>query len=121
MEMERIGIFKTVSWLFSMGNPWSMIPIALCLVAVLIAAWKAPRWVREFGLAAFIIGLLAFAVRFHYGIRDIEDIAINLGHDNFLSPSTIIDGFRHNIIAPICGLLVFILSQIIGLVQSSKR
>lgn len=121
METDHIGIFRTISLLFSMGNPWCIIPVALCLVGVLIAAWKAPRWVTGIGLAAFIISLLAIAVWSHYGIRDVETIVIKVGYDDCLSPSQVLAANKHLVIAPICGLLVYIISQVIGLLQSFKR
>lgn len=121
MEEGSNVLLKTIAVIFSMGDPKWIIPIALCMVGVLIAAWKAPNWVRDIGLVALVIGLLSVAFNYHSGIIDIEQIAVNIGHDDIISPSVLIEAQRHNVIAPICGLLVFIVSQIISLVQRPKR
>lgn len=120
-EMESIGLLKTISMLFTLGDPKWIIPIALCLVGVLVAAWKAPRWVREIGLAALVFGLLSFAIRWHLGIASLEGELIMLGGNEKISPNILVDAIRQSMIAPIFGICVFIASQIIALVQSSKR
>ena len=34
-----------------------MIILSLFLVALLLAAWKAPRWVKEIGIGALVVSL----------------------------------------------------------------
>lgn len=119
MEEGSNVLLKTIAVIFSMGDPKWIIPIALCMVGVLIAAWKAPNWVRNIGLAALVIGLLSVAFNYHSGIIVCEQDIIMAGAK--ISPSVLIEAQRHNVIAPICGLLVFIVSQIISLVQRPKR
>lgn len=118
IETGRMGIMKFIAQVFAMGDTKWLIVIALCLVGVLIAAWKAPKWVSEIGLAAFIIGLLSVAVNFHIGIIGIEQATVQAGD---VSPMMLIDGYKRQIIAPICGLLVFLVSQITGMLQNFKR
>ncbi|MCQ2110239.1 MAG: hypothetical protein MJY79_01940 [Bacteroidaceae bacterium] len=121
MEMERIGVLKTVSMLFSMGDPKWIIPIALCMVGVLIAAWKAPRWVSDIGLVALIFGLLSMAIRYHYGTVELEEDLISIGGNLNPIPNQLPGPAKRFLIAPICGMLVFIASQVIALLQSAKR
>lgn len=121
MEEGSNVLLKTIAVIFSMGDPKWIIPIALCMVGVLIAAWKAPNWVRDIGLVTLVIGLLSVVFNYHSGIIYIEQIAVNIGHDDIISPSVLIEAQRHNVIAPICGLFVYIIAQIISLVQSPKR
>lgn len=119
MEEGNNVLLKTIAVIFSMGDPKWIIPIALCLVGVLIAAWKAPNWVRNIGLAALVIGLLSVAFNYHSGIIVCEQDIIMAGAK--ISPTVFISAYKYNMIAPICGLLVFIVSQIISLVHSPKR
>ena len=121
MIMEEGGnvLLKTIAVILSMGDPKWIIPIALCLVGVLIAAWKAPNWVRDIGLAALVIGLLSVAFKYHSGIIVYEQDIIMTGAK--IRPIVFIEAQKHNVIAPMCGLLVYIIAQIISLVQSPKR
>ena len=48
------GLFK----LYVEGSVGWMTLITLALVGVLIAMWKAPKWVRELGLLGLSLGLL---------------------------------------------------------------
>lgn len=121
MEEGSNVLLRTIAVIFSMGDPKWIIPIALCMVGVLIAAWKAPNWVRDIGLVALVIGLLSVAFSYHSGIIGIEQIAVNIGHDDIISPIVFIEAQKHNVIAPMCGLFVYIIAQIISLVQSPKR
>ena len=53
--IERARV--TLPQLFVEGGLGWMIGISLFLIAMLIAAWKAPRWVREIGIGALIFAI----------------------------------------------------------------
>ena len=44
--------------LFISGGPVGMIIITLLFIALFFAAWKAPAWVKEIGIAALVVGVL---------------------------------------------------------------
>ena len=44
---------------FVSGGVGMMTIISLFLIALLIAAWKAPRWVKEIGIGALVVSILA--------------------------------------------------------------
>jgi hypothetical protein len=42
--------------LFISGGPAGMIVITLLFIGLFFAAWKAPAWVKEIGIAALVVG-----------------------------------------------------------------
>ena len=44
--------------LFVEGGLWGMTLLTLELIGLLLAAWKAPAWVKEIGLLALITGVV---------------------------------------------------------------
>ena len=57
---------KSIADLYMEGGYIWMSMITICLIAMLFAAWKAPRWVKEAGLAALMLGWIYRIIR-HFG------------------------------------------------------
>ena len=47
----------SISQFFIQGGPAGMIIITLFLIALLVAAWKAPRWVKEIAIGALVVSI----------------------------------------------------------------
>ena len=47
----------SIPQLYVEGGALGMSMITVCLVGMLFAAWKAPNWVKEIGIAALLIGI----------------------------------------------------------------
>ena len=98
---------RKVTDLYMEGGYIFMSMITLCLIAMLFAAWKAPRWVKEIGLLALIIGTFYFAV----GLYEMSDILTECDID---VPSGIFfAGFRVALIAPMYGMIVYGISLLL--------
>lgn len=86
------------------GYLW-MTLITLCLVAALLSTWKAPRWIKEFGLLALVLGIISL----FSGIYDIAKLigseGIEIGRE--LPSSILFSGLRVGLIAPMWGLIVY--------------
>ena len=94
------------------GVPW-MTFLTLVLLAMLLAAWKAPAWVKEIGIFALAVGVLGFFVGFYVAALDISaagDIA----------PAIIWKGLSVAVITTIYGLLIYMVSLIIRIIQKPK-
>lgn len=89
------------------GYTW-MTAITLCLIAMLFSTWKAPRWVKEFGLLARLLGVLYML----FGLYSVAQIVQAAGPVSF---SLLCGGLRVGLIAPIYGLIVYGLSLILRL------
>lgn len=88
------------------GYGWTS-AITLCLIAMLFAAWKAPRWVKEFGLLAMVIGFLSMMI----GCYAVADFVQALGEP--ISFSLLCGGLRVAFICPIYGMIVYALSLLL--------
>lgn len=98
---------RTLADLFLEGGYEWTTAITLCLIALLFAAWKAPRWVKEFGLLALIIGILSMMIGF-YSIADVVQAS-----DTPISFVLACGGLRVAFICPIYGMIVYALSLLL--------
>ncbi len=88
--------------------------ITVLLVALLFAAWKAPRWVKEIGLAAPVVALLSLL----FGLYNAFDALYQTG--GVISPRVVFGGLKVSTIPIIYGLLVYLLSLIIRIVRKPR-
>ena len=100
--------------LFSMGGPLWMSILTVLLVAMLFAAWKAPRWVKEIGLAAPIVGLLSLL----FGLLNAFDALQKT--NGAISPGIVFGGAKVATIPIIYGLLIYLLSLIIRIIRKPR-
>ena len=92
--------------LFISGGPVGMITITLLFIGLFFAAWKAPRWVKEIGIAALVVGifwqLLGFLQMADYMQNHIDT-----------SPKV-------NFISTLYGLIVYFVSLVIRVIQKPR-
>lgn len=91
--------------LYREGGYVCMTLITLCLVAALLSAWKAPRWIKEFGLLALLLGVIYLPLGFYDIAKFIGSEGIEIGKD--VSSSVLFSGLRVALIAPLYGLIVY--------------
>ncbi|MFA5444549.1 MAG: MotA/TolQ/ExbB proton channel family protein [Bacteroidales bacterium] len=99
--------------LFIEGGPLFMGLLTIELVFLLIAAWKAPAWVKEIGLMALITGILGTLIGMHQAcavIERVEDISINL----------MAGGMKVALITVIYGGLIYFASLIIRIIVKPR-
>ena len=90
-----------------------MTVLTLLLLALLLAAWKAPAWVKEIGMIALVVGVLGFFIGFYHGATD---IAAAGGIDT----SVLWGAFRIVVIPPMYGLIIYLVSLIIRITQKPR-
>ena len=90
-----------------------MIIITLLFIGLFFAAWKAPRWVKEIGIAAFVVGIF-WTVLGWFQIFDFlavnDDVARNI----------LAGGFKVSLIPILYGLIVYFVSLIIRVLQKPR-
>ena len=99
--------------LFISGGPVGMIIITLLFIALFLAAWKAPRWVREIGIGALVVSVfwtLCGLFQIFGTIEVIGDIAFPV----------ICGGLRVAMISTFYGLIVYFISLIIRVIQKPR-
>ena len=94
------------------GVPW-MTFLTLVLLALLLAAWKAPAWVKEIGSFALAFGVLSFFIGFYIAAGDV----VAAGG---IEQHVIWGGFRVAIITTMYGLFIYLVSLIIRIIQKPK-
>ena len=98
---------------FVEGGLGGMIIITVLLIALLAAAWKAPNWVKEIGIAALVVGifwtLLGLLQMFDY-LSSHEDV----------SSTIIAAGNKVNLISVLYGLIVYFVSLILRLIHKPR-
>ncbi len=87
--------------------------LTLEFIGLLLAAWKAPGWVKEAGLLALVTGILGFL----FGFCQISGVVHEIGE---ISPALIFGGLRVAVIAMIYGCIIYAVSLALRIVQKPK-
>jgi hypothetical protein len=99
--------------LFYDGGIFAMTVITLLFVALLFAAWKAPRWVREIGHLALAFAGIMTLIPIHHAAN-----AVMQAGD--ISPMLIWGGIKSLTIAPAYALIVYSVSLVIRIIQKPR-
>jgi len=98
--------------LFVEGSADFMTLLTIILIALLLAAWKAPAWVREIGIIALVVGVLGTLMGFYSAARVLEQREV--------TQLVIWGGLRVMVISLIYGLLIYLVSLIIRIIQKPR-
>jgi hypothetical protein len=109
--VEKVS--KSLPTLFVEGGLVGMIAISLLLIAMFIAAWKAPKWVREIGIAALVVSIFWTLC----GLYQIFDAVLMFGDISF---PVICGGLKVALISTFYGLIVYFISLIIRIIQKPR-
>ena len=119
---DSLGVFhpetiETPGWslarFFMDGGMTGMIALTLLLIALFLAAWKAPRWVREVGIAALVLSIFLTGI----GLFQIFGLMDQFGSEVF---PLIGGGLQIAIIPLLYGLIIYFISLLIRLVQTPR-
>lgn len=103
----------SVSQFFVEGGVFGMIVLTLLLIALLLAAWKAPKWVKEIGLGALVFAIF-WTLR---GLYQMFGAVQMFGDVGF---SVICGGLRTAMISTFYGLIIYFISLLIRTVQKPR-
>jgi uncharacterized protein YebE (UPF0316 family) len=99
--------------LFIEGGVFGMTLLTVELILLILAAWKAPAWVKEIGIIALMTGIMW---TFH-GLYQINDIISQAGD---ISMGVIAGGLRITLISVQYGGLIYIVSLIMRIIQKPR-
>ena len=110
--------------LFIEGGVWFMSILTILLVAIFFAAWKAPRWVKEIGSIARAFGFFSILL----GLRQMFDAFQEIGSQiegatgvfDIVSPGVLFGGLKVAMIPVIYGIIIYIVSRIICIIQKPR-
>lgn len=100
--------------LFVSGGPVIMIIITLFFIGLFFAAWKAPAWVKEIGIAALVVGVFGTILGFLQAASFIQQYAGDI------SPNIIWGGVKVGLIPVLYGLIVYFVSLILRVIQKPR-
>ncbi len=83
------------------------------LVAILLSAWKAPRWVGTIGTIALCTSILGVLFGL-YNLFSVLEIAEEI------APTLVYGGCRVALISILYGLMIYIASQVIKIIQKPR-
>ena len=104
---------NTISELFVQGDAGWMSILTIELAAIFFAAWKAPAWVKELGAIAFLTAVFSTC----YGLWTMFSEVQKIGE---LHITLWCSGFKCVLVPFMYGLLIFIISLIIRIVQKPR-
>lgn len=87
--------------------------LTLLLIALFFAAWKAPRWVKEIGLIALVFGFLGTIL----GLLQMSDV---LAANSDIPSNVIWGGVKVTLITSIYGIIIYIVSLILRIIQKPR-
>jgi len=99
--------------LFIEGGVPYMTFLTLVFIALFLAAWKAPAWVKEIGLFALVVGIFSSLVGFMVA-------AENIAKAGEIKQGVAWAGLRVAAITTLYGLFIYMVSLIIRIVQKPR-
>ncbi len=96
---------------FDGGAPYMGL-LTVELIALFLAAWKAPAWVKEIGLIGLTTGILSSLIGVYLAFEVLERAEM---------PATIVyAGLKVALITTLYGMLIYLISLILRIVQKPK-
>ena len=105
------GLFR----LFVEGSVGWMTLVTLALVAVLISMWKAPNWVKEFGLIGLALGLLG-------SLAGCCQACTSIICEGDVSPNVLYPALVKIFPIPtLYGVMVYLVSVVVSMLQTPRK
>jgi hypothetical protein len=99
--------------LFVQGGSLFMAILTLFLIGILLAAWKAPAWVKELGIMALVFSIFSSFL----GLRQVADAIQKVGD---VSPAVVWGGIKVMILPIMYGLIIYFISLVIRMIQKPR-
>ncbi len=90
-----------------------MAVLTILLIAIFLAAWKAPAWVKELGLIAMAFGVVSMLLGF-FQVCDAIEMA------GEVPQPVLCGGIKVGLIPVIYGMGIYIVSLILRIVQKPR-
>lgn len=100
--------------LFVSGGPVGMIIITILFIGLFFAAWKAPAWVKEIGLAALVVGVFWTLL----GYLQMADFIQGYAED--ISRNVLAGGIKVGLVPVLYGLIVFFVSLVLRVIHKPR-
>lgn len=121
----QIYIISVMFTLFVDGGLLYMTVLTVLLVAIFLAAWKAPRWIKEIGLFALVFGLLRFVLFLRQLFSVLQEVADQQTEEiqtvfDIISPGGLFGGLKVALIPAIYGIIIYLVSLVARLIHKPR-
>ena len=99
--------------LFYEGGPLFMTILTILLIGVIVCFFKFPNWLKEVGILALSFGVLGQIIGLYGAFKGIEQMGQ-------VSQEMMAGGLKVSSIPTIYGLLIYILSLVLKLINKPK-
>ncbi len=99
--------------LFYQGGTLFMSLLTILLIALIVSAFKFPEWINEIGLLALAVGALGQIIGLYGAFKGIEEMGQ-------VSQQMMAGGLRVSSITTMYGLIIYIISLVIRIVQKPR-
>lgn len=96
------------------GGILAIVILTIFLVLLFLAAWKAPNWVKEIGLAA-----LAVSILFQAGLW-IHNIDVIIQCDGSIAPVALWSGALGTLVNITYGIVIYLISLVLRVVNKPR-
>lgn len=107
--MEQLWVTK----LFHQGGYFPMSVVTVLLIALLLAAWKAPGWVKEIGLITLAFGILWITIGTIKCGYNMQDGCL------IVSPNVVWLGVKYRLTPVAYSIIVYIVSLVIRIFRKN--
>jgi len=87
--------------------------LTILLIALIVSAFKFPEWINEIGLLALAVGALGQIIGLYGAFKGIEEMGQ-------VSQQMMAGGLRVSSITTMYGLIIYIISLVIRIVQKPR-
>ena len=99
--------------------------LTVLLVAVFLAAWKAPRWIKEIGILALVFGFLTLLIGFYQMYEALQKVSMSLGESvtglfDLISPGVFFGGMKVGLIPLFYGIIVYMVSLVLRIIKKPR-
>ena len=110
---------------FMQGGAGYMTILTVLLVAVFLAAWKAPRWIKEIGILALVFGFLTLLIGFYQMYEALQKVSMSLGESvtglfDLISPGVFFGGMKVGLIPLFYGIIVYMVSLVLRIIKKPR-
>lgn len=88
--------------------------ITILFVCLLLAAWKAPAWVKEIGIITLVVSLISVGL----GWYKAADTLLQVNGE--ISPMLLWSGAKCHLTVLVYGLIVYLVSLVIRIVRKPR-
>ena len=111
--------------LFMQGGAGYMTILTILLVALFFAAWKAPRWIKEIGAFALVVGFFTLMICIRQMFVALQQVSDALGESvtglfDLISPGVFFGGLKIALIPVFYGVIIYMVSLVLRVIKKPR-